>query len=96
MALRRTFIVFLLLFQGLMAFSQQKYTLSGTITDASSGEDLIGAAVSIQNHNFTAISNSYGFYSISIPEGDYTIYINEMGYAKQEISVKLHASSNSP
>lgn len=92
MAFRRTFIVFLLLFQGLITFSQQKYTLSGTITDASSGEDLIGAAVSIQNHNFTAISNSYGFYSISIPEGDYTIYINQMGYAKQEISVKLHAN----
>lgn len=92
MAFRRTFIVFLLLFQGLITFSQQKYTLSGTITDASSGEDLIGAAVSIQNHNFTSISNSYGFYSISIPEGDYTIYINQMGYAKQEISVKLHAN----
>lgn len=92
MAFRRTFIVFLLLFQGLITFSQQKYTLSGTISDASSGEDLIGAAVSIENHNFTAISNSYGFYSISIPEGDYTIYINQMGYAKQEISVKLHAN----
>ena len=92
MAFRRTFIVFLLLFQGLITFSQQKYTLSGTITDASSGEDLIGAAVSIQNHNFTAISNSYGFYSISIPEGDYTIYINQMGYAKQEISIKLHSN----
>ncbi len=92
MALRRAFIVFLLLLNGLMVFPQQKFTLSGTITDASSGEDLIGAAVSIQNHNFTAVSNSYGFYSISIPEGDYIVHINQMGYAKQEIPVKLHST----
>jgi len=92
MAFRRTFIVFLLLLNGLMVFPQQKFTLSGTITDASSGEDLIGAAVSIQNHNFTAVSNSYGFYSISISEGDYIVHINQMGYTKQEVTIKLHSN----
>ena len=83
-------ISFVLLFNG--AFSQQKYTLSGTITDASSGEDLIGAVVNIQNTNYSTVSNSYGFYSISIPEGDYSINIRQMGYANQIIHVKLHSS----
>jgi hypothetical protein len=76
----------------LQAFSQQKYTLSGTITDASSGEDLVGAIVSIPNSNYTAISNSYGFYSISIPEGDYKVSISQMGYSKQELQVRLHSN----
>ena len=76
----------------LQALSQQKYTLSGTITDVSSGEDLVGAVVSIPNSNYTAISNSYGFYSISIPEGDYKVNISQMGYSKQEIQVSLHSN----
>lgn len=92
MAFRRTFIVFLFLLSVVAGFSQQKFTLSGTITDASSGEDLIGAAVSIQNHNYTAVSNSYGFYSISIPEGDYIIQISQMGYTKKTVQINLHSN----
>ena len=74
------------------AFSQQNYTVSGTISDASNGEDLIGAIVTIQNTNYATVCNSYGFYSISIPEGDYTINVRQMGYANQLFPLKLHSS----
>lgn len=66
------------------AFSQQKYTISGNITDISNGEVLSGVIVSIKYYNFLVISNNYGFYSLSIPEGKYTICISHMGYTKQE------------
>ena len=74
------------------AFSQQNYTVSGTISDASNGENLIGAIVTIQNTNYATVCNSYGFYSISIPEGDYTINIRQMGYSNQLLPLKLHSS----
>lgn len=74
------------------AFSQQKYTLSGTISDADSGEDLAGAVLLVQNTNYSAICNSYGFYSITIPEGDYHMEIRLMGYENQYFQVKLHSS----
>lgn len=74
------------------ASSQQKYTLSGTISDASSGEDLIGAVVAIQNTNYSAVCNAYGFYSISVPEGDYKLKISQMGYAKQEVNISLKSN----
>ena len=66
------FICFVLLFQE--AFSQQKFTLSGTIADDSSGEDLAGAVVVFQNSGYSTICNLYGFYSITVPEGDYDNY----------------------
>lgn len=72
--------------------SQQKYTLSGTIADATTGEDLPGAVVSIGGGRFSAISNSYGFYSISIPEGNYHLEISQMGYIKSTSELSLHGN----
>lgn len=74
------------------AFAQSKYTLSGTISDVSSGEDLTGAVLSVQNTNYSTICNSYGFYSITIPEGDYHISIRLIGYENQLVPVQLHAN----
>ncbi|MBV5315773.1 MAG: TonB-dependent receptor [Prolixibacteraceae bacterium] len=73
-------------------FAQKKYTLSGTISDASSHEDLAGAVLSIQNTNYSTICNSYGFYSLTIPEGDYNISIRLMGYENQLKSIQLFSS----
>jgi hypothetical protein len=52
----------------------QNATLSGTIKDARNGEDLIGATVRvIELKDKGARSNSYGFYSLTLPKGNYTI-----------------------
>ena len=74
------------------AFSQQKYTLSGTISDASDGENLAAAVLLFQNSSFSAISNSYGFYSITIPEGEYTVSVKYLGYQDQLIQTRLHSN----
>lgn len=74
------------------AFSQQKYTISGTVSDASGGENLTGAILAFKNTSYNAICNTYGFYSITIPEGDYCISVRFLGYKEQLIPIKLHAN----
>jgi len=57
------------------------YTISGTIKDAQSGEDLIGANVLVVELQGTGtISNEYGFYSLTLAEGTYTIRVQYLGY----------------
>lgn len=82
-------LILLNVFSG--AFSQKKYTLSGTITDSERGEDLAGAILSVQNTTYNTICNSYGFYSITLPEGDYNIVVQFMGYENQLVKVNLHS-----
>src|SRR5690606_36983077 len=62
------------------AFAQERYTLSGNITDAENGEGLIGATVLIQELNTGGVANEYGFYSVTLPEGSYTVVISYVGY----------------
>lgn len=60
---------------------QKKYTISGTIKDKASGETLPGATVSFAGLNGTAVStNAYGYYSISLPEGNHTLLATYTGY----------------
>ncbi|MFD1314738.1 TonB-dependent receptor [Namhaeicola litoreus] len=61
-------------------FAQDKMTLSGTITDALNNETLIGVTIIIPELGTGTTTNEYGFYSISIPEGEYTIEISYIGF----------------
>lgn len=57
----------------------QNVTLSGYIKDAANGEELINA--SIVNESFQGtITNIYGFYSLTLPEGKYTFTVSYIGY----------------
>jgi len=78
-----------LLFISTSAFAQTNYTLSGTITDKSNGETLFGASVFLKGTSIGVVTNEYGFYSITVPEGNYTLNISYMGYAEvnQEITL---------
>ena len=65
----------------------QQFTLSGNIKDAENGEDLIGASIYVKNKKeIGTISNIYGYYSLSLEKGAYTIIFNYIGYKKM-----LHA-----
>ncbi|HEY9705045.1 MAG TPA: carboxypeptidase-like regulatory domain-containing protein, partial [Allocoleopsis sp.] len=71
------------------AFSQN-FTLSGYVKDLRSGETLIG--VNIYNKAQTgqgASTNTYGFYSLTLPKGSYTFKVSYVGYADREIKVDL-------
>jgi hypothetical protein len=68
------------------------YTIDGHVTDASSGEELIGASIYLPTLRTSAISNQYGFYSLTVPEGDYEVIATSLGFAR---SVKtVHLNSN--
>ena len=60
-------IFILFLFCGGLLHAQIQYTLRGEITDAESGEDLVGATVYIAETTLGASSNTYGFYSLTVP-----------------------------
>jgi hypothetical protein len=67
-------LIILVCFVSLSLFSiSQKATLSGYITDASNGEAIIGAKVFIPTIKQGALTNNYGFYSITLPVGKYTV-----------------------
>ena len=53
-------------------FSQEKYSVSGTIKDGKNGETLFGATVYLKGTTNGAVTNEYGFYSITAPKGTYT------------------------
>ena len=77
----KSLLIFLVLFP-VLAVGQQNFTLSGKITDAETGEDLIGVSVLVAELAKGAATNSYGFYSLSLPEGTYTIRYSYIGYEK--------------
>jgi hypothetical protein len=66
-----------------------KYTVSGYIKDANDGEMLIGAVVYIEELKTGTSSNAYGFYSMSLPSGHYTITYSYIGYEKQKKTFEL-------
>ncbi|MGA0557509.1 TonB-dependent receptor [Larkinella sp. VNQ87] len=76
------------------AWGQSRFTLSGTVKDARSGEVLIGATVRVQQQpTVGTVSNEYGFYSLTLPQGDYTFQISLMGYQTATKTVSLTAST---
>lgn len=81
-------ILFLLI--GFEAFAQKNFTVSGTIKDNATGEQLIGASVRIKElPQIGTATNSYGFYSLTAPKGEYTLVISYIGYETVEKSISL-------
>ena len=73
--------------------SQNKsYTISGTINDAATGETLIGANIIVMGESKVAMTNEYGFYSLTLPQGNYILQISYLGYTSKEESIELNVS----
>ncbi|WP_421824938.1 TonB-dependent receptor [Flagellimonas oceanensis] len=72
----------------ILAIGQTSHTISGTITDESNGETLFGASVFLNGTTIGGVTNEYGFYSVTAPEGDYVLTISYMGY--NEVNIELH------
>lgn len=70
-------------------WAQRKYTLSGTVTDRASGEKLLGVDLIIKGTHMGATTNAYGFYSLTLPEGAYTLQIASLGYQTIEEPLQL-------
>lgn len=62
------------------ATAQEKFTLSGTITEANSNETLIGVTIAVSELRTGTTTNEYGFYSLTLPEGTYRITVSYLGF----------------
>lgn len=77
------------LFYFVQVDAQKRITISGYIRDKASGESLMGASVSIKGIAKGISSNQYGFYSISLPAGQYQMNVTNIGYDFFEQGVML-------
>ena len=81
-----------LFFFSLLGFGQEKVTLSGIVSDANNNETLIGVSVYVSELNIGTYTNEYGFYSITLPKGNYTLQISYIGF--ETFSEKLEIDQN--
>lgn len=73
-----------------LAIAQQTYSVSGTVKDKKNGELLIGVSVKVsEDPAINVVANEYGFYSLSLPEGNYTLIISYPGYQDFEQQIKV-------
>ncbi len=91
----RTIIAFAFLAFSFHAGAQSKFTVSGNVKDKKTGELLIGATIKVADKPSTGtITNEYGFYSLTLPSGNYKLLIGYTGYKEQEANVTPDKSSN--
>lgn len=88
---QKTNIPFLILFflLGSWVNAQDKVTLSGTIVNSQNNETLIGVNIFIPELQSGTTTNEYGFFSLSVPKGDYTLQISYMGFQTSEEKISL-------
>ena len=86
----RLFFVFLLAFMSMTVNAQNKFTLNGYIKDSTNGESIIGATVSINGKSIT--SNQYGFYSITLEQGEYDVIVSHVSYLTQTFQARLQSN----
>ena len=70
--------------------AQKNYTLSGYVLDKQSNELIIGSSVIVEGLNIGTITNSYGFFSITIEEGNYNIRIQNLGFKDNTQNINLN------
>ncbi|WP_033962341.1 TonB-dependent receptor [Psychroserpens jangbogonensis] len=81
-------LLLILLFP-IFSLAQDKYTLSGIISDVSSNETLIGVNILFPEQQTGTITNEYGFYSITLPEGTYKLVISYLGFQNVIETIEL-------
>jgi hypothetical protein len=76
------------------ALGQNKVSLSGYVKDGTSGESLIGATIYLKEAQTGITTNAYGFFSISVPVGTYTVRYSYSGFANTEETVILESNTS--
>ena len=67
----------------------QKVTLSGKVFDSNSNESLIGVTIYIESLQKGAVTNEYGYYSITVPTGEYKVIYDYIGFTTISETIKL-------
>src|SRR5689334_1818100 len=72
-----------------VSFAQEKFTISGYVKEASTGENLLGTNVYVKETLQGTTTNTYGFYSMTLPKGHYTLVVSFIGYVDQQFPIQL-------
>ena len=86
----RAFLTILLICCFTDSFAQDNYTISGYVQDESSGESLIGVSIYDKNTYKGTTTNQYGFYSLTLPKGQYDIIFSFIGFKSIEKKLDLN------
>ncbi len=78
--MRKTHLFFLVLILCPLTLFGQRYTISGYVTDNSTGEKLISANVYNAKNLQGSITNTYGFYSVTLPTDSILLTVSYVGY----------------
>jgi hypothetical protein len=86
----RLHLIYFMLLAGTLLSAQNRFTLSGEITDSETGEDLVAATVYIAGSSQGSMSNSYGFFSLTVSRGKQEFVCSYIGYEefREEIDLK--------
>ena len=84
-----TLFFFVCLTNNFAQTTDTKVTLSGYIKDSANGESIVGAIVKIEGTELSANSNVYGFYSLSVAAGNYTVVVNQAGFTSSRINLNI-------
>jgi hypothetical protein len=88
----RKILILSLFISTIQLMGQKKFTISGELQDASNGEFMIGVSIFAAGTTMGTTSNSYGFYSLTLPQGEYSIVYQFIGY--QTIRKKIILDKN--
>jgi hypothetical protein len=86
-------LFFYLILHSFLGYSQEKVTLSGTVIDTNNNESLIGVVIEIPALKISTITNEYGFYSLTIPKGTYSVVVSTIGYETKTIEISIQENS---
>ncbi|MDD3876503.1 MAG: TonB-dependent receptor [Bacteroidales bacterium] len=70
--------------------SAKQFTINGYIKEKSTGESVVGATIYTSDLRHGTISNNYGFYAITLPEGEYTMMFSYVGFKRQSENITLN------
>jgi hypothetical protein len=73
--------------------AQERFTLSGYVRDSLSSESIIGAALTVNGRGRGVNSNQFGFYSITLPAGEYELLITHIGYDPRPVTISLRENT---
>jgi hypothetical protein len=89
--LQRTFLILNLLLVCTVAIAQKTFTINGNVKDGKNGEDLIGATVTIKGTKAkTQLTNAYGFFTITLPQGEYVLTVSSAGFSAHVDTITLY------
>ena len=88
----RLFTIMSLLF-GVFAYAQSG-SISGTVTDAATGEPLLGTNIVVRGANTGATTNENGYYKLDLEPDDYTIEVFFMGYETLTRDITIDAGQD--